>query len=107
MVVWQTCHTVNYVNGFRAESCHAREPFVLATVVVFFMVLVKVFIYFFQNFPKFCGQMCGLALISVRFKFTTFLPSVVQPTAHLSWITVMLQAMDEQVFKNKGPLVDL
>jgi len=105
MEVWQTCHTVNCVNGFRADSCHARAPFVLVTVVVFFMVLV--FIYFFQNFPRFCGQMCGLGLISVRFRLTTFLPSVVQPTAHLSWITVMLHAMDEQVFKNKGPLVDL
>jgi len=51
--------------------------------------------------------MCGLGLISGRFRFIKFLPSVVQPTAHLSWISVMLQAMDEQVFKNEGPLVDL
>jgi len=57
--------------------------------------MVPVFIYFFQKFPNFCGQMCGLRLISVRFKFTKFLPSVVQPTAHLSWINVMLQGMDE------------
>jgi len=40
--------------------------------------------------------MCGLAgLISVRFRFTKFLPSVVQPAAHLSWISVMLQVMNE------------
>jgi len=38
--------------------------------------------------------MCGLGFISVRFTFTKFLPSVVQPTAHLSWISVMLQGMD-------------
>ena len=35
------------------------------------------------------------------------LPSVVQPTAHLSWISVMLQAMDEYVFENEGPLMDI
>jgi len=39
--------------------------------------------------------MWGLGLISGRFMLTTFLPSVVQPAAHLSWISVMLQAMDE------------
>jgi len=39
--------------------------------------------------------MCGLGLISVRFTVTKFVPSVVQPTTHLSWISVMLQAMDE------------
>jgi len=57
--------------------------------------MVPVFIYFFQMFPNFSGQMCGLGLLGVRFRFTKFLPSVVQPTAHLSWISVMLQAMDE------------
>jgi len=51
--------------------------------------------YFFEKFPNFCGQICGLGSISVRFRFTKFLPSVVQPTAHLSWISVMIQVMDE------------
>jgi len=68
-------------------------PLVLVVVVALFMV--PVFIYFFQKFSNFCGQMCGLGLISVRFTFAKFLPSVVQPSAHLSWIRVMLQAMDE------------
>jgi len=36
-----------------------------------------------------------------------FLPSVVQSTAHLWWISVMLQATDEKVLKNEGPLADL
>jgi len=57
--------------------------------------MVAVFIYFFQKFPNYCGQMCGLGLISIRFRFTQFLPRVVQSTTHLSWISVMLQAMDE------------
>jgi len=61
--------------------------------------MVPVFIYFFQKLPNFCGQMCSLGLIisvrSVRFTFTKFLPSVVQSTARLSWISVMLQSMDE------------
>ena len=91
------------VNGFRAESCHNWAPFVLVIGVALFMVAV--FIYFFQKFPNFCGQICGLGLISVRFRFTKFLPRVVQPTAHLSWTSVVLQAMDELVFKNEGPLV--
>jgi len=34
-------------------------------------------------------------LKSVRFRFTKFLPNVVQATAHLSWNIVMLQAIDE------------
>jgi len=61
--------------------------------VLFF--IEPVVIYFFKKFPNFCVQMCGLDLISVRFRFTKFLPSVVQPTTHLSWIRVMLEAMDE------------
>ena len=81
------------VNGFRADSCHNRAPFVLVVVVALFMV--PVFIYFFQKFINFCGEKCGLGLISVRFRFIKFLPSVVQPTAHLSWIIVMLQMTDE------------
>jgi len=81
------------VNGFRADSCHNRTPLVLVVVVALFMV--PVFVYFFQKFPNFCGQMRGLGLINVRFRFTKFLPSVVQHTAHLSLISVMLQAMDE------------
>jgi len=81
------------VNGFRADSCHNWVPFVLVAVVALFMV--PVFIFFFQNFLNSCGQICGLDLISVRFRFTKFLPSVVQSIAHLSWISVMLQTMDE------------
>ena len=81
------------VNGFRDDSCHIRAPFVLVVVVALFMV--PVFICFFPKFPSFCGQMRGLGLISVRFRFTKFLPSVVQLTVHLSWISVMLQAMDK------------
>jgi len=54
--------------------------------------MVPVLIYFFQKFPNFCSQICGLGL-SVR--FTTFLPSVVQSTAHLQWISIVLQATDE------------
>ena len=47
----QHCHgshvDVSYcVNGFRADSCHYRAPFVLVVVVALFMV--PVFIYFFQ-----------------------------------------------------------
>ena len=57
--------------------------------------MVPVFIYFFQKFPNFCGQMCGLGFISIRFRFTKLLSSVVQPTARLLWISVMLQAMDK------------
>jgi len=30
--------------------------------------MVPVFIKFFQKFPNFCGQICGLGLISVRFR---------------------------------------
>ena len=81
------------VNGFRAGSCHNWAPFVLVVVIALFMV--PVFIYVFQKFPNFCGQMCALGLISVRFTFTKFLSSVVQPPAHFSWISIMLQAMDE------------
>jgi len=81
------------VNGFRANSCHHRATFILVVVVALFMV--PVFIYSCQKFPNIRVQMCGLGLISVRFRFTKFLLSVVQPTAHLSWISVMLQAMDE------------
>jgi len=51
--------------------------------------------------------MCGLGLISIRFRFTKFLPSIVQPTAHLSLISVMLQAMDKEVFNNEDLLVHL
>jgi len=69
--------------------------------------MVQVFIYFFQKFPNIYGQMCGLGLISIRLRFTKFLPSLVQLTAHLSWVSVMLQAMDVKVFKNEGTLVDL
>jgi len=85
------------VNGFRVNSCHDRAPFVLVVVVALFMVDLPDFIYanFFQKFPNFCGQMCGLGLISVGFRFAKFLPSVIQPAAHLSWISVMLQAMNE------------
>ena len=67
------------VNGVRADSCHNRAQFVSVVVVALFMVTS--FIYFFQKLPNFCGQICGLGLISVR--FTKFLASVVQPTAHL------------------------
>jgi len=80
------------VNGFCVDSCHNRAPFVLVSVVALFMILV--FICFFQKFPNFCGKICGLGLISVRFWFIKFLPSVVQLAAHLQWIIVMLQAMD-------------
>jgi len=94
-MVAQSCRLdVSYcVNGFRADSCHNRAPFVLVVVVALFIVLV--FIYFFQKFPNFCGQIWSLGLISVRFRFTKFLLCMVQPTAHLSWISVILQAMDE------------
>jgi len=81
--------------GFRANSCHNRAPFVLVVEVALFMVQVFIYANFFQTFPNFCGQMCGLGLISVGFRFTKFLPSVIHPTAHLSWISVMLQAIDE------------
>ena len=81
------------VNGFRADSCHNRAPLFLVVVVALFMV--PLFIYFFLKFSKFCGQICGSGLISVTFWFTKYLPSVVQPTAPLSWISVILQAMDE------------
>jgi len=57
--------------------------------------MVLVFIYFFKKLPNFCGHICGLGLISVRLRFIKFPPRVVQPTAHLSWINIMLQAMDE------------
>jgi len=83
------------VNGFRDDSCCDWAPFVLVVVVALF--LVPVFIQLFQKFPNFCVQICGLGLglvygigLRVRFRFTTFLPSVVQSTAHLSWISVML-----------------
>ena len=64
------------VNGFHADSCHNRAAFALVVVVALFMVPV-VFIYCFQTFPNICGQRCGLGLISVSFRFTKFLPSVV------------------------------
>ena len=53
------------VNGFHADSCHNRAPFVLVA-----LFMVPVFIYFFQKFLNLCGQICGLGLISVRFMFT-------------------------------------
>jgi len=65
------------------------------SVIVVALFTVPVFIHFFQKFPNFRGQICCLGLISVRFRFTKFLPSAVQPAAHFSWISVMLQAMDE------------
>jgi len=40
------------------------------------LFMVPVFIYFFQKFPNFCGV--GLR---ASFRFTTFLPNVVQSTA--------------------------
>jgi len=43
---------------------------------------VPVFVYFFQKFSNFCGQMCGLGLTNVKCTFTKFLP--VQPTAHVT-----------------------
>jgi len=64
-------------------------PFVLVALFI-----VPVFVSFFQKFPNFCGQIYGLGL-SVKFKFTSFLPSVIQPAAHMSWISVMLLVMDE------------
>jgi len=93
---YQHCHGSQVdvsccVKGFYADSCHNRAPLVLVLVLALFMVLV--FICFFQKFPNFCGQMCGLGLISVR--FIKFLPSIVQFAAHLSWISVMLQGMNE------------
>jgi len=63
------------VNSFRADSCHNRAPFVLVAVVALFMV--PVFIYCFQKFQNFCGEICGLGLMSVSFRFTKFLPSVI------------------------------
>jgi len=57
-------------NGFRVDSCRNRAPFVLVVVVALFMV--PVFIYFFQKFPNFCGQICGLGSISVRFRLLSF-----------------------------------
>ena len=80
------------VNGFRVDSGHDWAPFVLVVAVGLF--IVPVVIYFFQKFPNFCGQIRGLGL-RVRFRFTTFLPSVVQSAAHLYWIGVVLQATDE------------
>jgi len=44
---------------------------------------------FCQNFPNFCVQIYGLALLS------TFLPSLVQSTAYSLCVTVLLQAADE------------
>jgi len=59
--------------GYRPD----QAPLVLVVVVALFMV--PVFICFFQKFPNFCVQICCLSLgIRVRFRFTTFLPSVVQ-----------------------------
>jgi len=54
------------VIGFPVDSCQNRASFVLIVVVALFMV--QVFIYFFQKFPNFCGQICGLGLTSV-FRF--------------------------------------
>ena len=81
------------VNGFHADSCHNQAPFGLVVGVALFMVPVVIF--FFQKFLNFCSQICGSGLISVRYRLTMFLPNVVQPTAQLSKISVMLQAMDE------------
>ena len=52
------------VNGFCVESCHNRASFVLVVVVALFMV--PVFIYFFQKFPNFCGQIFGFDVTRVR-----------------------------------------
>ena len=84
------------VNGFRADSCNNWAPFVLVAVVALFMVLV--FICFFQKFPNFCGQICGLGLIRVRFSFTKFLPSVMRTCHGLhSKALVFLYAFEESV----------
>jgi len=53
------------VNGFRVDSCHDRAPFVLVVVVALF--IVPAFMYIFQKFSSFCGQICGL-LLGVRFR---------------------------------------
>ena len=53
------------VNGFCVDSGHDQAPLVLMVAVALFMV--PVFIYFFQNFPNFCVQICSLGL-SVRFR---------------------------------------
>ena len=89
------------VNGFRADSCHNRAPFVLVAMIA--LLMGPVFIYLFQKLSNFCGQICDSGSISVRFRFTKILPRerVVQPIAHLSLISVMLQAIDEKVFKMK------
>jgi len=65
------------VNGFRVDFCHDRARFVLVAVVALF--IVPVFIYFFQKFPNFCAQICGLG---ITFRLTMLLPSVVQSTAY-------------------------
>jgi len=67
---YQHCHGSEVdasfcVNGFHVDSCHDWAPFVLVAVVA--LSMVPVFIYFFQKFPNFCGQICGLGL-NVRFK---------------------------------------
>jgi len=44
---------------------HDWAPFILVVAVALFMV--PVFTYFFQKFPKICGQICGLDY-GVRFR---------------------------------------
>ena len=43
----------------------------------------------FSNVSKLLWSDVWFRLLCVRFRFTKFLPSVLQPTAHLSWIRVM------------------
>ena len=75
------------VNVFRVDSCHNWAPFVLVVVIALFMVTT--FIFFFQKFTHFCGQMCGLGLISVGFTFT-FIPSLYQVYAKRSQANCIL-----------------
>jgi len=45
-----------------------EPPFVLVVSLVVALFMVLVFIYFFQKFPIFCVQVCGVGL-EVRFRF--------------------------------------
>jgi len=69
------------VNGLRVHSGHDWALFVFfgSSGCTFHGTGVD---YFLKKFPNFCGQICSLGL-RVRFRLTTLLPNVVQPTAHL------------------------
>jgi len=73
------------------DHSHSRN----SPLTRFIVLMVPVFIFHGTGFYSLFSKVSKLLWSDVWFRFNKFLPSVVQPTAHLLWISVMLQVMDE------------